>query len=375
MSAPDRSTLMAILDLARWAPSGDNSQVWRFEILADDHVVVHGFDTRDHIIYDLDGYASRMGLGALLETMRVAATRYGLETRVSRRVDAPETKPTFDVRLVPSDAAPSPLIDAITTRCVQRRPMRTESVRPEHKQALQEAVGPGYEVGWLEGFDGRRRGASLLKESARLRLRLPEAFPVHKGAIEPGAKFSIDRIPDQAVGLDPLTFKLVHWAMRDWQRMSFFNKYMGGVFFPSYQLDFVPGLLCAGLVYIKAARAPQSLDEEVAAGAAMQRLWLKLTTLGLVHQPAITPLIFSRYVRVGRRFSAESWSDGEAAALRESLRAIVGPDDERVVWMGRIGYGRPPKSRSLRLPLSRLLMTSENLTAPSESPPVATLNR
>jgi sulfur-carrier protein adenylyltransferase/sulfurtransferase len=364
MSAPDRDKLLAILDLARWAPSGDNTQPWRFEILTDDHVVVHGFDTRDNCVYDLDGYGSRLGLGALLETMRIAATRFGFDARVSRRVEAPETKPTFDVRFVDSELPPSGLIDAIEKRSVQRRPMRTRTVTPEHKAALQASIGTDYELGWLDGFDGRVRGASLLARAARLRLNLPEAFPVHKGVIEPGARFSIDRIPDGAVGLDPLTFKVVHWAMRDWERMSFFNKYMGGVIFPSIQLDFVPGMFSAGLVYLRARTAPQTLDDEIAAGAAVQRFWLALTQLGLVHQPAVTPLIFGRYLRQGRSFSAEAWATGAAEALMQALRGIVGVDNDRVVWMGRIGYGKPAKSRSLRLPLERLLVTSKNLTAP-----------
>jgi len=42
-----------ILDLARWAPSGDNTQPWRFEIVDEVNVVVHGFDTREHCVYDL----------------------------------------------------------------------------------------------------------------------------------------------------------------------------------------------------------------------------------------------------------------------------------------------------------------------------------
>ena len=35
------STLERILDEARWTPSGDNSQPWRFEIRGADEVVVH----------------------------------------------------------------------------------------------------------------------------------------------------------------------------------------------------------------------------------------------------------------------------------------------------------------------------------------------
>lgn len=42
-----RDVLLKILELARWAPSGDNTQPWRFEIVSDDHIAIHGSDTRD----------------------------------------------------------------------------------------------------------------------------------------------------------------------------------------------------------------------------------------------------------------------------------------------------------------------------------------
>ena len=76
-----RDTLTKILDLARWAPSGDNTQPWRFEIVDDALIRVHGNDTRDHILYDYDGHPSHIAHGALLETMRIAASGFGLTTR------------------------------------------------------------------------------------------------------------------------------------------------------------------------------------------------------------------------------------------------------------------------------------------------------
>ena len=81
--------VLGILDLARWAPSGDNTQPWRFEISDDYHVVIHGNDTRDHCIYDLRGHASQLALGALLETVNIAASRYGLRTEARSRPGNP----------------------------------------------------------------------------------------------------------------------------------------------------------------------------------------------------------------------------------------------------------------------------------------------
>ena len=94
-----RETLLKILDLARWAPSGDNTQPWRFEIAGDDHLVVHGSDTRDWCLYDFNGHASHMAHGALLETLRIAATGEGLVASWTLRPGSPDTAPVFDVRL------------------------------------------------------------------------------------------------------------------------------------------------------------------------------------------------------------------------------------------------------------------------------------
>jgi sulfur-carrier protein adenylyltransferase/sulfurtransferase len=199
-----------ILDLARWAPSGDNTQPWRFEIRGDHDIVVHGFDTRDHVVYDLDGHPSQMALGALLETMRIAATGHGLRTEVSRRMDMPEHKPTFDVRLVPdASLQPSPLIPVITTRAVQRRPMSTKPLAAEQLSALEASVGVDYQVVSFQDTRERWEVAKLLFSNAKLRLTMREAFETHRSVIEWNARFSQDKIPEQAVGVDPVTAKLM----------------------------------------------------------------------------------------------------------------------------------------------------------------------
>ena len=71
-----QDTLLHILDQARWAPSGDNTQPWRFELAAPDHVVVHASDTRADTVYDLDGHPSQISVGALLETIAIAASAH-----------------------------------------------------------------------------------------------------------------------------------------------------------------------------------------------------------------------------------------------------------------------------------------------------------
>src|SRR5688500_1490771 len=99
-----------ILDLARWAPSGDNTQPWRFAIEASDRIAVFGHDTRASCVYDLDGRPSQIALGALLETLALAATRFGLEASFTRRPSSTDERPVFDVQLAERRASEHPLV-------------------------------------------------------------------------------------------------------------------------------------------------------------------------------------------------------------------------------------------------------------------------
>ena len=353
-----------ILDLARWAPSGDNTQPWRFEIAAEDHVIVRAFDTREHCVYDLTGHPSQISVGAMLETLRIAAVTCGYEASVTRRADAPDTHPTFDVRLR-ADAMSSSdqsnaaaLAAVIKSRSVQRRPLSFTPLNQTQKDALTASIGDHFELRFIESFSGRLRLASLLFSSAWLRLTMREAYEVHKRVIDWGNRFSDDKIPAAAVGLDPVTTKLMAWVMQDWHRVVFFNRFLAGTLAPRLQLDFIPAVACAAHMLVLARSVPRGIDDYVEAGRAVQRLWLTASTLGLQHQPALTPLIFAGYAREGRSFSADARMAPAAQRISRRFESIVGKDAvSRAVWMGRIGKGKPATARSLRLPLERLIVS------------------
>src|SRR5258706_12299954 len=71
-----------ILELARWAPSGDNTQPWRFELTGDDRLVVHGFDTREHCVDDFEGHPSQISIGAILETLGIPPPRHSRRAEI-----------------------------------------------------------------------------------------------------------------------------------------------------------------------------------------------------------------------------------------------------------------------------------------------------
>lgn len=356
--AMDADTVGKLLEAARWAPSGDNTQPWRFEVLSPWHWRVHSSGRRADCVYDLDGHSTQIAMGALLETLHIAASEHGLELSWKRLQNSPETAPSFEIRSMQSlGRRTDPLLPHIRRRRVQRRAMRARPLAPAEKHRLELALGRGYGVLWLEGWSAKARMAGLLSRCAGLRLSLPEAYPVHRDAIQWRARFSEDRIPDQALGLDPLTLRLMRCAMRSWRRVDFCNRYLAASWLPRLEMDLLPALACGAHFLVLADDAPRAVDDYVDAGRAMQRFWLTATQLGLQLQPSMTPLVFARYAREGVRFSGRPGMDGRAQALSDRLAALFGGEaPSRGVFMGRIGEGPEAAARSLRRPLDELMV-------------------
>jgi hypothetical protein len=349
--------LLKILDLARWAPSGDNTQPWRFEIVSGGQIAIHGFDTRDHVLYDFKGRPSQMAHGALLETIRIAATAFQLLAKWSLRPGCIDCAPIYDVFLerVPG-LEPDSLLPFIEKRVVQRRRMQMTPLSEQQRQALINVVGPNYALQFIENFSGRWGVAKLLWENAYIRLTCPEAFEVHRNIIEWGVQFSCDRLPEQAIGVDPITAKLMKWVMNSWGRVDFFNRYLFGTVAPRLQLDLVPAIACSAHLLLRPCRPPCGLNDIVESGVAMQRLWLTATALGLYLQPEMTPVIFRWYAREGGEISQLPDINKKAHSMANAFERLVRAEElTPFSFFCRIGYSKYPSSRSTRKELTSLM--------------------
>jgi len=349
--------LRRILDLARWAPSGDNSQPWRFEVRSRSHVVVHTLQNGLGV-YDLEGSAALLSVGAMLETMRIAASAEGCAVAYDIRPAVDDAGPLIDVRIDASRAVPvDPRHAFIRARTVQRRSLALRGVDAATKKELENAVGPGYRVVWFEAPRARLRMAWLAVRSAKIRLTIPEAWDVHRRIIQWDSRYSDDRIPDQALGTDALSVRSMRWVLASWPRVERMNRWFGGTLLPRLQLEFIPGLRCAAHFAILAEREPREVADHLRAGAAAQRFWLDATRLGLQLQPQHTPLMFAGYARRGVRFTEVAAARQRAVRIAEMLGDLLGGGEAaRAVFLGRLGHGEAAQARSLRRPLDRLLV-------------------
>jgi nitroreductase len=362
--------LRRILDLARWAPSGDNSQPWRFDIRSPRHVVVHAI-TDGLGVYDLEGSAALVSVGAMLETMRIAASAERCSVAHEVRSTAAKRGALIDVRIEESpDVVPDSLLAFIRERSVQRRSLAMRALGAEQKRALEQAVGNDYRVLWFEEARERLRMAWLAVRSAKIRLTIPEAWEVHRRIIEWDARFSADRIPDQALGSDTLSVRSMRWVLESWPRVERMNRWFGATLLPRLQLELIPGVRCAAHFAIVAEREARDPDDHLRAGAAAQRFWLTATRLGLQLQPQHTPLMFAGYARRGIRFSEVAAARRRAELIDVMLVGLLDGEAANAVFLGRLGHGAAPGARSLRLSLDQLLIGAGTAVPDRVDPPL-----
>lgn len=353
------SEIEHILDLARWAPSGDNGQPWRFEILGEDRVSVLVSREEDDIYDYNNGQPTLIAAGMLLETMRIAASRFGRSAQWEY-LGPKGLGHEIEVRLIKQPSVTEdPLYPYVTIRSVDRKSYRTRRLSDEQKDALSRALGNEFEIRWYESRSRRWRAARINAMATDIRLRLPEAFRVHKRILDWNQRFSRDGVPAAAVGMDPLTLRLMKFVLHNWRRADFFNRFLAGTAMPRIQLDLIPGMFCAGHFTIQRRQATASGDELkslLRAGQAIQKFWLTAVEKGLSMQPAIAPLIFSWYAVSGEYLSDRA-IERKARALAGKLAQAEALEPGRALFRGRVGWPARPTvgARSIRRPLKSLI--------------------
>ena len=358
---PAASEIEQILDLARWAPSGDNSQPWRFAITGDDSVTVTIADASASNVYEYNNaQPTLLSAGMLLETMRIAAAsfsrllwwdykgrdgdRYIIEVELPKGTGIEE----------------DPLAACIAGRSVDRRSYKRGALTAHQKDSLAAALGPDFKIQWHESLKDKWRAARLNGLATDIRLRIPEAFEVHREMIDWERDQSPTGIPAKAAGLDAGTLMIMRWGFRDWRRLERMNRLPSATLPVRLQLDYLPGLACSAHFSISAPAldldGPQDPATLLSAGQALQRFWLSATRLGLVLQPSLAPLCFAFYGRQGTAFTQEERYRRQARRLNDVLSDLSG-SPRGLLFFGRIGaprHGSPP-ARSTRRPLGGLI--------------------
>ena len=342
-----------VLDKARWAPSGDNEQPWRIKVLSPDSCEVtvgYFLNTPFH----LERRPDHIALGGFIETFHIAAKDLGFEVRSMVKNPSDNVAPVYTFYIVKAaNIIKDPLADVIERRAVNRFPYSRKSLSEAQKQQIEKSLPVGYTMVWFEGKE-RMTFAKVVYEAGIIRYVLPEMFTVHSKIIDWENALSLDKVPSKAMGVPIIFLPLIKWLMGKRERMEGYNRFFKGDVSTALQLEFLPSLFSAAGIAIIADKEPVVAQDWVEAGRAIQRFWLSAVSLGLAHQPAFTPLIFSKYADKGLPLTTLEEVDMKNREMSRNLTILLGGEVQknRAVWMGRVGFAGTITSRSMRRPLA-----------------------
>lgn len=351
------SPLEEILGAARWAPSGDNEQRWRFERLDESAIAIRLARPASDNVYEYrGGEPLLLAGGMLLESLRIAATAQG--RGMEWRPDNADWPDRIVARFPPEPGlAVDPLYASLGLRSVDRRRYRMRPLREPERSALRDALGQELDLDWFPRLRQRARFARLSAEATGIRLRIPETFGTHRRAVDWQQALSPTGIPARALGLNRPTLAMLRWSMQGWPRTRLLNR-LGGPAAAALQVDYGPILASAACFAVRLPRPePNRVLAALRAGQRLQRFWLTATSLGLALQPLMAMLIFADYGANRLAFTADAAALRRAEQLAVSFRDVLDGPPGEFIFIGRIGEprSREPAHRSVRRPLSDLV--------------------
>lgn len=350
------AVVQRIVQLATRAPSAENTQPWRLHWDGDRLTVFH--DRRQEMASDVDSMLDLTGVGALIESLALAASRHGLQSEVA--IVAGEADSEVDFRPIArlrweEGGRPDPLAEALADRCTTRRMDGTKKLTSEQRDSIAAAAGgtAGVRVDWLAEKDVPAI-ARLIGLGNRIRFEREE---FHRELFD-NMRFGDREAAATNDGLDVATLQLppgvagvMHW-LRKWPRARAANV-LG--FSRAVARQAAAEVRCSGAVGLLSVEsaAPEAF---VAGGRALLRVWLEATRQGLAFHPTASLPVFAAYAERtdGSRLNPRHQRSVEW--MRDRLHATAPGVRGRTLQMAfRVGQGAPPAVRTRRRDTEQVL--------------------
>lgn len=343
-----------LLEAARWAPSPDNSQPWRFEVTGPLSLTVRIDRETGNPYQYRTAEPNMLAVGMLVEALALSASQHGFALDWSL-ADSDRLMITLHRK---AGLLADPLAQQLVARSVDRGAYRRTPLTRADKDALAQALGPGYRLHWIESQWDRLRLGRVNAAATRVRLRSPACHAVHEKIIDWASDNSETGLPARAIGIDPLARWLMRWAMASWPRMDLVNR-LGAPLYAALEMDVRPAWASAAFVQIEPLAAVDSDARRIGAGRAVMRLWLEATARGLALQPALAPLWLAAQGDAATASGLEPALAAASAEIAAEFQCATGNVPTKILFQARLGYakGGKAKPRSVRRPLGQLLAT------------------
>ncbi len=336
----------ALLAAARQAPSGDNTQPWRF-VVGPNTVALDLDPLRDPSPMNAGQRMSRIAVGAALENMIRAARALGL----GADLDADPSPYLARVRISGDFTAGGALPDPdLGARATNRRPYDGRAVAPGvlARLAAETPERGGVVTHWVVGVDRLKALAETIGRADGVMFGDPRMRRAFLGNVR------FDRPPGEAVdeGLSLGSLELTaadRLALRVMRRVPDPVLKLGRASAVFHGKARQLLLSASGLFVVAAPDGSERTDVEV--GRAAQRAWLALTASGLVAQPMMSVPVLANALDHGDANLRAALGVARVSSLLCEFRGHV-PElgASRPAWLMRFGYAPPPSGRTGRLP-------------------------
>lgn len=336
--------LLHLIGAAIRAPSGDNTQPWRFSFDAGTQTLTAAIDeTRDRSPMNAGQRMARLALGAAVENIcRTAKLNFGEDSIQLRYYDnsvsvqLPTSRPVQPLQ-------DDPLIEQRETnrRVYDRHPATSQMRRHLSFSSTRERR---FDVRWV--FDRATichfadliavADAIMFTDSANLRAFLqnvrfddPDAGVVKEGL----CVASLELDDREAKGM-----RLLKWLPSGLLRL------LGSKFGQRAKMLVESSTgLCLG---IRSDNVPQT---DICLGRAMQSAWLELTRLGLAVQPMMSLPVLEAMAAYDPHAAQKRRLSKRLAELGSTINALLGvPTELEVGFILRFGFAPSPSGRSAR---------------------------
>ncbi len=351
---PDEPILLKILEAGIRAPSGENSQPWRFKVEGE-RVWIFNRPEADQSLFNFHQNGSLVAHGALLENIQIAAGQFGYEISIELFPDPKKENLVAVIEFKESSPKSDPLFDAIDKRVTNRKHYDGIPLREHEKK---EILATEYQNVRLvitenrEAIEKIAKAASTSETMLVLNKHVHDFFFSHvrwtpkENEVQPNG-FYVDTLelnPQQAKG-----FKM----MRKWGAARILGK-IGVAKQVGNDNEATYKSASAMLAVIVKDSAPAN---SVIAGQAFERAWLTATKLGLSVQPSTGALFLAEGIP---HENGEKFSGGQRENLLNAKKAIYEAFDidhhkEHIAVVFRIGHSDPPSAQAARFPIEAFM--------------------
>lgn len=336
-----------IIEYGVYAPSGGNSQPWKFGV-KDNQIYIYAIPEKDHPILNFRNRGTYLAIGALTENIIIASTAFGYKSSINFCPKKENPNLLVIVNLEKSETKPDQLFDSIKKRATNRKPYKNNPLPLKQKEYLLETI---REIGFgdLKIIDDPEKIDSISSAVSMNEVVMFENKKMHRLFFNE-VVWSEEEEAKKKSGLYIKTLEMEppkQIALRFfkfWPVMNFFNK-LGlarSIAKENYRSYKSTGIF--GGIIIR--------DEDknfFEAGRAIERVWLKCTSLELsFHLITGIPFLFQSF----RAGMLEDFSKDHLNIIKNSYENLVSAFEVQngiIAVLFRAGDGGNPSARSSRL--------------------------